>query len=163
MIRFVTSGIVVRALCGSFAAAQLFPGRITGTVRDAQGPAVPGATIKLSNPATGQERTLASDQNGEFNFPELPLGTFRLTVSKAGFRTTVISDIVTSQGQVNISANAGADSGQNSGSVMNVIIRSGTNQIHGSVYELHRDAALDASNFLEYLASPAGFEPALPP
>ena len=62
---------------------------------------MPGATIKLSNPATGQERTLASDQNGEFNFPELPLGTFQLTVSKEGFRTTVINDIVTSQGQVN--------------------------------------------------------------
>ncbi len=101
VIRFITSSIVVLALCGSFAAAQLFPGRITGTVRDTQGAAVPGATIKLSNPATGQERTLASDQNGEFNFPELPLGTFRLTVSKEGFRTTIISDIVTSQGQVN--------------------------------------------------------------
>jgi hypothetical protein len=272
-IRFITSSIVVFALCGSFAAAQFFPGRITGTVRDVQGAAVPGATIKLSNPATGQERTLASDQNGEFNFPELPLGTFRLTVSKEGFRTTVINDIVTSQGQVNnvnpalavgtvtsqidvtsapallqtetnevggqlsqvqvealpignsdytrlalvlpgvtqnsnfafaqytingsrarsngfnidgvsdtdpstylpsineggnsataatrlpldaiqeviVSANAGADSGQNSGSVMNVIIRSGTNQIHGSLYELHRDAALDAANFFEDL------------
>ncbi len=272
-IRFITSSIVVVALCASFAAAQFFPGRITGTVRDAQGAAVPGASIKLSNPATGQERTLASDQNGEFNFPELPLGTFRLTVSKEGFRTTVINDIVTSQGQVNnlnpvlavgtvtsqievtsapallqtetnevggqlsevqvealpignsdytrlalvlpgvtqnsnfafaqytingsrarsngfnidgvsdtdpstylpsineggnsataatrlpldaiqeviVSANAGADSGQNSGSVMNVIIRSGTNQIHGSLYELHRDAALDAANFFEDL------------
>jgi len=34
---------------------------------------------------------------------------------------------------------------------LNVIIRSGTNQIHGSVYELHRDAALDAANFFEDL------------
>jgi hypothetical protein len=100
-IRFIPSSIVVVALCASFAAAQFFPGRITGTVRDVQGAAVPGATINLSNPATGQERTLASDQNGEFNFPELPLGTFRLTVTKEGFRTTVINDIVTSQGQVN--------------------------------------------------------------
>jgi hypothetical protein len=272
-IRFISSSIVVLIFCGPFVAAQLFPGRITGTVRDTQGAALPGATIKLSNPATGQERTLASDQNGDFNFPELPLGTFRLTVTKEGFRTTIISDIVTSQGEVNnvnpvltvgtvnsqievtsapaliqtetsevggqlsevqvealpignsdytrlalvlpgvtqnsnfafaqytingsrarsngfnidgvsdtdpstylpsineggnsataatrlpldaiqeviVSANAGADSGQNSGSVMNVIIRSGTNQIHGSVYELHRDAALDASSFFENL------------
>ena len=99
-IRFIRSSIAFLALCGSFAAAQFFPGRITGTVRDAQGAAVPGATIKLSNPATGQERTLASDQNGEFNFPELPLGTFRLAVTKEGFRTSVVSDIVTSQGGV---------------------------------------------------------------
>src|SRR5262249_62050802 len=34
---------------------------------------------------------------------------------------------------------------------MNVIIRSGTNQVHGSVYELHRDASLDAANFFENL------------
>jgi hypothetical protein len=100
-IRFITSRVVVVALYASFATAQFFLGRITGTVRDAQSAAVPGATIKLSNPATGQERTLASDQNGEFNFPQLPLGTFQLTVSKEGFRTTVINDIVIAQGQAN--------------------------------------------------------------
>src|SRR5215471_19999634 len=42
--------------------------------------------------------------------------------------------------------------GQNAGSVMNATIKSGTNQIHGSAYELHRDAALDAANFFENLA-----------
>src|SRR5437667_12349204 len=35
---------------------------------------------------------------------------------------------------------------------MNAIIKSGTNQIHGSAYEVHRDAALDAANFFEDLA-----------
>jgi TonB dependent receptor len=39
---------------------------------------------------------------------------------------------------------------------MNVIIRSGTNQFHGSLYELHRDAALDAANFFENLPPPPG-------
>lgn len=53
--------------------------------------------------------------------------------------------------EVTVSANAGADSGQNSGSVMNVTVRSGTNQFHGSLYELHRDAALDAANYFENL------------
>jgi hypothetical protein len=80
----MTASIFV-LVCGSFASAQFFPGRITGTVRDGQGAAVPGATIKLSNPATGQERKLASDQNGEFNFPQLPLVNFQLTVSKEAF------------------------------------------------------------------------------
>jgi hypothetical protein len=59
--------------------------------------------------------------------------------------------------EVIVSARAGADSGQNSGSVMNVIIRSGTNQIHGSVYELHRDASLDAANFFENLYAESAF------
>jgi hypothetical protein len=99
--RFILVMFLIYTCGGSIAVAQFFPGRVTGSVRDAQGAAVAGATVKLSNLDTSQERTATSDQNGEFNFPELPLGTFQLTVSKDGFRTSQINDIVTSQGQVN--------------------------------------------------------------
>src|SRR6266478_3950299 len=54
--------------------------------------------------------------------------------------------------EVSVVSGGGADTGQNAGSVMNAIIKSGTNQIHGSAYEVHRDAALDAANFFEDLA-----------
>jgi hypothetical protein len=262
-------------LLATSASAQLFPGRITGTVRDAQGAVVPGATVKLTNPSTGLERTVTTGPGGEFNFPDLALGSYQLAISKAGFQTAVLTNIRTSLGQVNtlapvlqvgtvssqvrvtaappllqtetnsaggqlsekqvsslpignsdytrlaltlpgavqnsnfafaqysingsrarsngfnidgasntdpstylpsineggnsataatrlpldaieevsvISAGSGADLGQNSGSVMNVVVKSGTNQFHGSAYELHRDAALDAANFFENLA-----------
>ncbi|MGA8144502.1 MAG: carboxypeptidase-like regulatory domain-containing protein, partial [Candidatus Acidiferrales bacterium] len=273
-VRLCFFAVVLILVCAGSSAAQLFPGRITGVVRDTQGASVPGATVKLTNPSTGLERTVTTDENGEFNFPELSLGTYRLTVTKSGFQTMVVTDIATSQGEVNTvtptltvgtvtsevqvtsappllqtetnsvggqlseqqvtalpignsdytrlaltlpgvtqnsnfafaqytingsrsrsngfnidgasdtdpstylpsineggnSATAatrlpldaiqevsvvsagGADSGQNSGSVMNVIVKSGTNQFHGSVYEVHRDAALDAANFFENLA-----------
>ena len=81
--------------------AQVFPGRITGTVRDSQGGVVAGATVKLTLPATGVERAVTTNENGEFNFPELSLGTYQLTVSKTGFSTTVLRDITTSESQVN--------------------------------------------------------------
>ncbi|MGH9676022.1 MAG: carboxypeptidase-like regulatory domain-containing protein, partial [Candidatus Acidiferrum sp.] len=97
--------LVILAFCVSLGAsspgmAQLFPGRITGTVRDAQGAAIAGATVKLTNPATGLERTVVTEENGEFNFPELSLGTYQMTISKTGFNTAVLKDITTSQGQV---------------------------------------------------------------
>src|SRR6266853_5080796 len=271
--RFTLLVVALITFAAGSLVGQQFPGRIPGTVRDAQGAVIAGATVKLSNPTTGQERAVTTDSTGNFNFPELALGTFRLTVSKEGFETTVVTDIATSEGLVNninpvlavgsvssqievtstpplvqtetdssggqlsevqveslpignsdytrlalvlpgvtqnsnfafaqytingsrsrshgfnidgasdtdpstylpsineggnsataatrlpldaieevsISANAGADSGQNSGSVMNVTIRSGTNRFHGSVYEMHRDAALDAANFFENL------------
>ena len=256
----------------TFSLAQLYPGRVTGRVQDAQGAVVSGANVKLTNPATGLVRTATTDANGEFNFPELALGTYTLTITKEGFETTIVTDIHTSQGQVNtinpalkvgtvstqievssapplvqtetnsaggqlsqeqvnslplgnsdytrlaltlpgavqnsnfafaqytingsrsrsnafnidgasntdpstylpsineggnsataatrlpldaiqevsvISSGAGADMGQNAGSVMNAVIKSGTNQFHGTLYELHRDAALDAANFFE--------------
>jgi hypothetical protein len=53
--------------------------------------------------------------------------------------------------EVSVVSAAPADTGQNSGSVMNAIVKSGTNQFHGTAYELHRDAALDAANFFENL------------
>src|SRR5262250_2432971 len=100
-MRVVTSVVLLWLVNGSFATAQLFPGRIAGVVHDSQGAAVAGASVKLSNPATGQDRTIVSDANGEFNFPQLPLGSFQLIVIKEGFRTTLINDIVSAQGQVN--------------------------------------------------------------
>lgn len=40
-----------------------------------------------------------------------------------------------------------AEYGRNSGSVVNLVTKSGTNQLHGSVYEFFRNDALDARNF----------------
>jgi hypothetical protein len=42
-----------------------------------------------------------------------------------------------------------AEFGRNSGGVMNVVTKSGTNAFHGSVFEFHRDDALDAKNFFD--------------
>jgi Carboxypeptidase regulatory-like domain len=264
ILSFVLAGAVTIS-------AQIFPGRITGTVTDSQGAVVAGAAVKLSNPATGFERVAVTGENGDFNFAELALGTYQLTVSKENFKTAVLNGITTALGQVNTvdpvltvgsasseievttapalmqtetnsaggqlsqqqvsslplgnsdytrlalvlpgatqnsnfafaqytingsrsrsngfnidgisntdpstylpSLNEGgnsataatrlpldaiqevsvvsagpADTGQNSGSVMNAIVQSGTNQFHGTAYEMHRDAALDAANFFE--------------
>jgi hypothetical protein len=39
--------------------------------------------------------------------------------------------------------------GRNSGAVISVVTKSGTNQIHGSIFEYHRNSALDAKNFFD--------------
>jgi len=94
--------VLVLILCsGALSLAQLYPGRITGRVQDAQGAVVAGANVKWTNPSTGLERAVTTDDNGEFNFPELALGTFQLTITKEGFETTIVADIRTSLGRVN--------------------------------------------------------------
>ena len=97
----VLLAVIVIALATTTSVAQLFPGRVTGRVRDEQGAVVSGATLKLTNPDTGFERAITTDESGEFNFPELALGSYELTASKAGFQTILIKNIRTSQGQVN--------------------------------------------------------------
>lgn len=88
-------------LCAGTTHAQYYPGRVTGTVVDSSDAIVIGAEVKLNSTDTGLERTATTTSAGVFNFPQLPLGTFRLTVVKQGFKTFVQTDIVTSLDQVN--------------------------------------------------------------
>lgn len=272
--RNVLWSLVCLLVAGSCALGQLFPGRVTGTIRDAQGAVIVGAAVTLSSSSTGLQRSTVSDAQGYFNFPELSLGNYDLKVSKDGFQTLVRKGIVTSAGLVNdlqislpvgsttaqvevmdqapllqtetntvggllttqqiselpvsnedytrlalvmpgvtqntnfafsnftvnggrsrsssfnvdgasntdpyiqlpsmnqggnsataatrlppdaieevqLVSHASAEYGQSSGGVMNVMVKSGTNSFHGTVYEQHRDAALDAHNYFENLA-----------
>src|SRR5262249_61578672 len=79
------------------AGAQVFPGRIVGTVTDSQGAVVLGADIKLSAPAIGLERKGTSDSNGNFRFVALPLDTFKLSISKGGLNTWVDTAFTTTE------------------------------------------------------------------
>jgi len=49
--------------------------------------------------------------------------------------------------EFNLQSQFGAEYGRNSGSVVNIVTRSGTNQIHGSAFEFFRNSGLDARNF----------------
>src|SRR5262249_664979 len=49
--------------------------------------------------------------------------------------------------EFNLQSQFGAEYGRNSGSVVNIITRSGTNHLHGSLFEFLRNDALDARNF----------------
>src|SRR5208337_1815770 len=49
--------------------------------------------------------------------------------------------------EFNLQSNFAAEYGRDSGSVVNIITRSGTNQLHGSAFEFVRNSALDARNY----------------
>src|SRR6202140_4886015 len=72
---------------------QTFRGTILGTVTDPSGAVVAGATGKVKNVATGLERTTATSADGSYPVPELPIGTYSVTVSLAGFQTAVTSNV----------------------------------------------------------------------
>ena len=67
--------------------------RITGTVTDSQGSAVPGATVKLTAKATGAEKSATTNEAGRYAFPSLDPGDYDLSVSVAGFRKQGVSSI----------------------------------------------------------------------
>jgi outer membrane receptor protein involved in Fe transport len=58
---------------------------IRGIVQDESGAIVPGATVTALNELTGLERTTTSDEGGRFNFPRLPVGSYRVEATLQGF------------------------------------------------------------------------------
>src|ERR1700757_4417511 len=59
---------------------------VYGTVPDSQGAAMPGAKVTLLHVTTNQVRTTTSDTAGEFRFPLLPVGEYKITVEHPGFK-----------------------------------------------------------------------------
>ncbi|MBO0798456.1 MAG: TonB-dependent receptor, partial [Blastocatellia bacterium] len=74
--------------------AQQDRGTILGTVQDTSGAVVAGATVLVRNQGTGKELKLMTDSSGLFVAPELPVGTYQVTVSLQGFKTNVQDGIV---------------------------------------------------------------------
>jgi hypothetical protein len=73
-------------LAASNAAGQSTGGRVRGTVTDSSGGAVAGATLTLTDTATNVGRSTTSGGNGEYNFLEIPVGTYDLEVAQQGFK-----------------------------------------------------------------------------
>jgi hypothetical protein len=69
------------------AQAQLTSASVNGTVRDASGAALPGATVVLRSPATNTARTSTSNQTGGYTFIDVDPGVYTIDVSMAGFET----------------------------------------------------------------------------
>jgi Carboxypeptidase regulatory-like domain len=250
------------------AAGQSTGGRIIGRVSDSTGAVVAGATVTLTNEATGVSRNTKSSDSGDYTFVEVAPASYRVEYALRGFKKEVRNNVVLELNQVlqlnaslqpgaaqetvevsseaplvetsstqlgtvvneraivqlplnerdtyqflslqpgvqsqigsdlyfgsnstgsvsvnggrgranNFSVNGGdandlfanlptvqpspdsveefrvltngfdAEFGRNSGSVVNVVTKSGTNQVHGDLYEFHRNRPLNARNYLD--------------
>jgi outer membrane receptor protein involved in Fe transport len=79
-------GCVAGTLLAPRCSAQEITASIYGTVADSSGGAVPDATVMVFDTNTGAQRTTATTQAGVFFFIRLPIGDYRLTVDKNGFK-----------------------------------------------------------------------------
>lgn len=80
-------------LCAPSATAQTVFGNIAGTVTDSAGAVVPGATVQATNTQTGTNFQATTSSAGGFRFPEVPIGTYNVTVSASGFQTQTLTGI----------------------------------------------------------------------
>jgi hypothetical protein len=73
--------------------AQASFGRLAGTVFDGSGAVIPGAAVTLTNERTGQAATTTTTDPGAFLFPQVQPGSYRVTVSLAGFKTAEFTQV----------------------------------------------------------------------
>jgi hypothetical protein len=91
--------------------SQVVGGAVSGTVRDQTGAVLPGASISIQNVETGFVRTLVTEGSGAYAAPSVPVGRYKITVSKEGFQSqakTGVEIVVGQSVEVNFDLSVGA-------------------------------------------------------
>lgn len=82
---FLLATIFSCFLVVSGAFAQSTSATLTGVITDGSGGVLPGASVAVTNTATGGERAAATDTSGLFQVPNVDAGRYRVVVSLSGF------------------------------------------------------------------------------
>lgn len=73
--------------------AQFETAVVLGTVRDASLSVVGSATVTLTNTGTNIQAATTTDEGGNYIFPNVKLGVYRVAVEKTGFSTAVVDNV----------------------------------------------------------------------
>jgi len=86
--------LLVTLLFAAAAYSQLLLGTISGTVTDSQGALIPSAKVEVQNIDTNLKVSAQSQSNGLYQVPNLPAGTYKVTVRHDGFESKVFTSIL---------------------------------------------------------------------
>jgi hypothetical protein len=92
--------ILTTSLFAAPAISQVLYGSITGTVKDAQGSTVPGATVAIVNKETNLTRETVTNAEGSYNLINVPAGTYDIKIALQGFREGVRANVPVTIGQI---------------------------------------------------------------
>ncbi len=111
--------------------AQSTTADVVGTVTDATGAVLPGATVQLTNLDTQEKRTATSNEAGQYTFTLLKPNHYSVTISSNGFKTSTIASFNLSAGD-----RAREDAHLQIGSEQTVV------QVEGQAPALHSDTSV---------------------
>ncbi|HEX8566397.1 MAG TPA: carboxypeptidase-like regulatory domain-containing protein [Pyrinomonadaceae bacterium] len=90
---FMCFALIFSLFIGQQTFAQTDTSSISGTITDAQGNVLTGATVVLSNPEKNFTRTQTTNESGTYAFNAIPPDTYTIEVSAAGFKKAVLKDV----------------------------------------------------------------------
>src|SRR5206468_723529 len=99
MNRFLYLIVAVVLGTGS-AAGQTVSSSVNGILLDPSGAAIPGATCTLTRQGTGAVFTAISGTEGFFTFPNVPAGSYTLSVQQPGFKALEVQHIAITASEI---------------------------------------------------------------
>ena len=96
-VRCVVMGVLLLAAPSAW--GQVLTGEMFGRVTDGTDAVLPGATVTISGPALLQPMVVQSARSGGYRFPNVPIGTYTLTVELAGFSRVVREGLIVQAGR----------------------------------------------------------------
>src|SRR5918911_1665836 len=83
----------------ALAQADATSANLSGFVRDPAGAVVPGATVTARNPATNDVHTAVTNDEGFYQLPKVPPGTYEVSVEATNFKKAVVPSVTVTVGQ----------------------------------------------------------------
>src|SRR5437879_9404037 len=100
MMRHLFWSTLMLLLVATSLFSQPFRGAINGSVTDPAGAVVAGASVKATNTATGVSLNTTSTSDGQFSFQDLPLGSYKISISAGGFTPATVDNVPVTAGSV---------------------------------------------------------------
>lgn len=123
---------IIAACFPQMALSQSTTGTILGKVNDSSGAVLSKSTVRAINVLTGETRLASTNDLGEYIFPGLRVGRYRIEAESAGFRRSVRNDV-----ELTVNQNARVDFTLELGTVEQAIeVRSSATQVNTSTTEL---------------------------
>src|SRR5215472_20943 len=102
IIRSLFVVLIPLILSCSTSAQSLTAGTVSGTVVDPNGAIVPNASVTISNPVTGYNRTVTTGSDGAFQFNDVPPNNYQLSVNASGFEAAAQTLVVRTSVPINV-------------------------------------------------------------
>src|SRR5713101_3630170 len=150
--------------CAIGARAQVTTADVRGTIMDEQGAAVAGADVTITSSNTGYTRSMKSASDGSYSFTELPLGTYRIHVTHAGFKTETQTGVVLHVNDslvLNVGLKVGAISESVTVEASPIAVETTSGELSGLIQASQvEELPLNGRNFMQLVTLVPGVAPA---
>ena len=131
LLALLTSGFAVQRIN-----AQVLYGSLLGSIQDASGSVIQGATVRITNKSTGVVRETTSNEAGLYTFPNVLAGTYDLEITQSGFRPVTRTGVIATVNSVtrtDIRLEVGATTEQITVSASAALLQSDKADVHAEL------------------------------